>query len=587
MNAKKTIARTPEEEAWEAAFFIENHLDHAAYPEDVASEEQLEFMVVTTEDERYYPCSDEMFAAIMGRDSSRVLQNCYRNMLGRILGVVERFIENPEKRAFLESLIRIKFDHETRDELMLPSRLEKRLFRIFLNQTGISDPFGAEKALRNRRAVAALKRLELRKALDHVGIPEKEKIPENISEIRSRLEAIELKRLIALTGARKLWETDAGEQLDEAGIRELFSAPIKGEGLEALVDFLVRRENGMAIGNGHVRRKILWLADEAGEVMVDMQIIRYLTRKGHKVMLAFKSEPLFTKVDIHDLLEDPVLQEAFEGAIHLKDPDISKNELIEILRKDENLIVFADGTRETLNLLLTSTTFARAFKESDLVISRGDDQRIRLFDNRFPFTRPVFNLMEGEDGGVVVSSKAAHPGIIRFSHTLLEKKAKGIIDGMRKAREEGMSVMFYSGIIGSIPGKIDEAKEIMSLFIEHLQDQFDRTFIINPSKYYEPGMDADDLMYMWEIVQRSGYIDIWRFQTYEDIAECFTLMGRKVPPEWVGKDATYSTGCTKEMIIATDVLLTHPEMQLIGPPAEKFMRRKDYGVGKMYDKRLN
>ncbi|MBI5897318.1 MAG: hypothetical protein HZB24_15375, partial [Desulfobacterales bacterium] len=58
------------------------------------------------------------------------------------------------------------------------------------------------------------------------------------------------------------------------------------------------------------------------------------------------------------------------------------------------------------------------------------------------------------------------------------------------------------------------------------------------------------------------------------------------PPEWVGKDATYSTGCTKEMAIAIDVLEKHPEMQVIGPPKERFMRRKDYGVGKMYDQRL-
>ncbi len=66
-------------------------------------------------------------------------------------------------------------------------------------------------------------------------------------------------------------------------------------------------------------------------------------------------------------------------------------------------------------------------------------------------------------------------------------------------------------------------------------------------------MDADDLMYMWEIVQRSGYIDIWRFQSSEDIAKAFELLERQIPPEWVGKDATYSTGCTKEMKIALDV----------------------------------
>ena len=93
-------------------------------------------------------------------------------------------------------------------------------------------------------------------------------------------------------------------------------------------------------------------------------------------------------------------------------------------------------------------------------------------------------------------------------------------------------------------------------------------------------------MYMWEIVQRSGYIDIWRFQTSDDIVQAFELMKKRVPPEWVGKDATYSTGCTKEMKIALEVQRVHPEMQIMGPAQQKFMRRQDYGIGKMYDQRL-
>jgi hypothetical protein len=63
-------------------------------------------------------------------------------------------------------------------------------------------------------------------------------------------------------------------------------------------------------------------------------------------------------------------------------------------------------------------------------------------------------------------------------------------------------------------------------------------------------------------------------------------MKTKVPPEWVGKDATFSTGCTKEMKIALDVQKEHPEMQVIGPSREKFLRREEYGIGKMYDRRL-
>ena len=50
--------------------------------------------------------------------------------------------------------------------------------------------------------------------------------------------------------------------------------------------------------------------------------------------------------------------------------------------------------------------------------------------------------------------------------------------------------------------------------------------------------------------------------------------------------ATFSTGCTKEMKIALEVLKEHPEMQIIGPAREKFMRRQEYGVGKMYDRKF-
>jgi hypothetical protein len=127
----------------------------------------------------------------------------------------------------------------------------------------------------------------------------------------------------------------------------------------------------------------------------------------------------------------------------------------------------------------------------------------------------------------------------------------------------------------------------MSVYVQFIKKQSAKTFIINPSEYSEPGMDADDLMFMWEIVQRSGLIDIWRFQTYEDIAEAFRAMKTRVPPEWVGKDATFSTGCTKEMKIALEVQKAHPEMHIIGPSQEKFLRRQEYGIGKMYDRRLD
>ena len=75
-------------------------------------------------------------------------------------------------------------------------------------------------------------------------------------------------------------------------------------------------------------------------------------------------------------------------------------------------------------------------------------------------------------------------------------------------------------------------------------------------------MDGDDLMFMWEHVQRSGLIDVWRFQTGADIERSFELMGQKVPSLWTGKDATYSTGCTKEMHIAIEEQQKHQNQDL-------------------------
>jgi len=280
-----------------------------------------------------------------------------------------------------------------------------------------------------------------------------------------------------------------------------------------------------------------------------------------------------------------VLIKELEDANFIHEKTISKNNLVELLKQEKHIHVVSNGTKEDLNLLLVSTTFSRVFKEVDYVISRGMTQKEILIDSHFNFTQNIINI-NFEKNSLIVTYKKRHPGFIKFSHQQLENKANKITDQMKSAKKQGMTIMFYSGIIGSIPGKIDVAKKIMTTFIEHLKSHSADLFIINPSLYYEPGMDADDLMYMWEIVQKSTYIDIWRFQTSEDIVESFSLMKQKVPPEWIGKDSTYSTGCTKEMKIAQAVQKKNFEMQLIGPSLDKFMRRNEYGVGSMYDQRL-
>jgi hypothetical protein len=579
LTAAYTPGASPESDAWYTEFFIENHLDHFSYPDQVASPEQVRFMVYTQGEQRYYPCSDRMFEAIMKKMASAFLQEKYREVLTRILATIERQIENDTEKAYLKSLIQIKFTHETRDELMVPSRLEKRLLQIFFNRTQIEDPCLEEKAKRNRQASEVLCSPALRKALDQLETTGLKSLPDTLSGIKDRVEHIELKRLFALCTSG-LWKYPDQLPSFEA-LASILDAPMTGNGVQPLFAFL-----GPGTGPGYTTRKILWLADETGEVIFDLAAIRYLSQLGHKIIVAFKDGPLYTKADFPDARSDEALSRELEGAMLIREKAMNKNDLVRTLRSDQNIFAISDGTRENLNLLMVSTTFARIFKEVDGIISRGEDQRRRFFDTQFQFTQDIFNIARDADGSPHISFKPKHPAVIKFSHSDLEKRARSIIAKMEGAKKQGMTVVFYSGIIGSIPGKVHMAKKIMSTFVAELKHRYAMTFIINPSEHFEAGMDADDLMYMWEIVQRSGFIDIWRFQSYEDIVQAFEIMDTRVPPEWVGKDATYSTGCTKEMRIAVDVQKHHPEMQIIGPSQEKFMRRNAYGVGKLYDQRL-
>jgi hypothetical protein len=576
----------PVQDAWFTAFFIENHLDHISHPEQAAPPEQVRFMVYTEEDERYYPCSQRMFEAIMRRRKSPFMTRKYQEALQRVLTLIEDQIEDERDRRFLEALIRIKYEHEIKDQIMIPSRLEKRLVTIFLKRTQIEDPYMCDKALRNRRMYRALNSDACRRAMNRVDGEHLDRVPRTLLGLREFTDYLELTRLIALSSEKSLWESDRAETVTESDYLKLFDRPITGKGVQPLLKFLeiVPGDHRNAGGSG---KKILWLVDEAGEVCVDLEIVKYLTKLGHKVIMAFKEGPLYRKVDFSDIQADEVLRRELEEVLLIKEKNLSKNDLLAKLRSDYRILAVSDGTRENLNLLLASTSFARIFKEVDGIISRGADQKRRFFDTPFQFTQDVYNISANAHGQVEIAFKPKHPGVIKFSHAELEKKALSIIAQMEAAKKKGMTVIFYSGIIGSVPGKIKTAKQIMSVFIDHLKKTSAMIFIINPSEFYEPGMDADDLMYMWEIVQRSGNIDIWRFQTAEDIAQAFQLMDRKVPPEWVGKDATFSTGCTKEMKIALDVQKAHPEMQIIGPSHEKFMRRNEYGIGKMYDRRLS
>ena len=58
-NISHNLGLDPERDAWLTNFYTENHLAYEAFPDMVASPEQLNFIVHMGSDQYYYPCSDK------------------------------------------------------------------------------------------------------------------------------------------------------------------------------------------------------------------------------------------------------------------------------------------------------------------------------------------------------------------------------------------------------------------------------------------------------------------------------------------------------------------------------------------------
>lgn len=564
-------------DAWLTNFFTENHLAYETFPDVVASPEQLKFIVHLEDEQIYYPCSDELFQAIIDKRADTVLTSAYIHIWTRIEKLVREVVVDPFKQHYLLSLLTIKYNHETMHKVQLPGRIEKRLLGIFTTISEIDRPLAAEREGENRRVADFLASEAFVQAYNS---PEGLELgaETTLTDIDLQLHQLRLKRLLLLSSMRTIWRQEQPPEIDT--IHKVMNQPLDTPEWQWLCNWL------RDVISGKRRPCILWVGGRSGEIVFDLAILRILMKMGIKVILAVKKDFYYHRVSFIDLLEDPTLDELLDDAELIGDAKISKNQLLRHLDSDNRLLVISDGTREPFNPLLTSVTYARAFKEADLVVYRNPGGRENI-TNHFQFTRDIISIIPGDDGQVDMLLKPRHPKAIRFSRAELRRKADELIAMVVREKSLGKTIMFYSAIVGSIPGQLQTAKEILNVFVEHLRSSLTDVVIINPGEHFVEGMDADDIMYMWEIFQRSGNIDIWRFQSVDDIVKSFELMGRKVPPEWTGKDATYSTGCTKEMEIAVQIQKFYPEMQLMGPPYEKFQRRKEYGVGKLYDRSLS
>ncbi|MHC1701097.1 MAG: ARMT1-like domain-containing protein [Humidesulfovibrio sp.] len=549
-------------------FMTENSLEHSIDPAKNASPEQIRFMVALNEDSFYAPCGDWMLHFLLKARLGKDLAAEYGQQWRLLVRLIREYVREAPLRKRILHLCRHKFRMTLNAPILIPSRLLKRMLTIFLTQSGLDDPYRTLKRQMNRRARNFVDGKSYSRLVNVC--PEDRLSCTSIAQLRFELDLLEMERLLFLSTCKRFWTEDTqAAGLDPEELRALLE-PVDFSPLRGIFD----PERGPL--------RILYLPRASGGIILDLKVVRALLRQGHRVILALKDGFYFDSPTVWDLEEDPILAGEFKDAYFVQNNRATKNELLQATREHQ-LVVISDGTRERFNPYRTSVTFARAWKESDLVLAKGEACYRRFINTSHEFTRDVLVFFTDSQNKFRMYFKPKPARVHKFSEEAILAKADGIISQMRRARAAGKTIMFYSAIVGSIPGQVKAAIEVLNTFVAHLRSRLEGTFIINPGEYFEEGMDADDLMFMWERVQRSGFLNVWRFQTDVDIEKSFELMGKKVPPVWAGKDSTYSTGCTKEMNIALSVQKRQPELQIIGPSPEKFLRRREYGVGKFCD----
>ncbi|MDL2266942.1 hypothetical protein LJC46_03020 [Desulfovibrio sp. OttesenSCG-928-G15] len=557
-------------EAWLYHFLTENNIEYLLNPSIVASPEQIRFMVALEDDQVYLPCDDELFFLIYHGKGAELSEE-YLKIWRFVTQLVQSYDMTEEASSRVLALCHYRFNLFFAERMILPSRMAKRLLTIVLTQCGDPATFTVTKKLRNLRAFALLQDAAFMEIVQQC--PPLDESCNSIPELRWKLYLTEMERLLRASTLPNLW-------LEESPSLDVVKKEMTSEDANlACLEEAFKQE-------GTARKKVLYIPDIAGGFVFDLAFVRSLQRQGHQVVLCLKDTFYFDTMTVDDLDDDAgSLKSMVHGLFITREDSLTKNELLRLVRENQCLVI-SDGLSEQLNLYRTSVTFSRAWKECDIVIAKGRRNKQLILDTSHKFTRDIICSWRDPDGTFRLELKPKAEWIRQFPEHEILSYARNIVASMREAREQGKTVMFYSAIIGSIPGQTRTALKVVNAFVSYLRSRLDNTFIINPAEHFVKGMDGDDLMFMWEFVQRSGLLDVWRFQTVEDIEKSFSLLKRKVPSTWSGKDSTFSTGCTKEMRIALDVQASHPELQIIGPSAERFFRRRDYGVGKYFDATL-
>jgi len=153
----------------------------------------------------------------------------------------------------------------------VPAMLGTKRDRIILAITSNPDPFANYKRLQNEAAKKLLEDVRLRL--------------QKMKSDRSRLRFA----LMAATVGNSLEFAFMGRALDEAIMEEFLGSSDLGPDLEKIVTKLIDAE------------EVLYLTDNAGEIMLDIPLIEELARMGKKLSVAAKASPVIDDVTLEEI----------------------------------------------------------------------------------------------------------------------------------------------------------------------------------------------------------------------------------------------------------------------------------------------
>jgi damage-control phosphatase, subfamily I len=178
------------------------------------------------------------------------------------------------------------------------------------------------------------------------------------SEIMNREDNLDIASYLCL---RANWIDSAEDNVDgflSGFFEEINNLIDNGEDLEYQKTtneyFHIERFKLLVQGN---EKTILYELDNAGEVMLDLFLIEVLIKKGHKIILAAKKNPVLndiTSIDIQDILKQDDL-----------------NHFSSYIESGELDLIHTNSGMAGKNLHLVSEEYKQAYKKADFLILKG------------------------------------------------------------------------------------------------------------------------------------------------------------------------------------------------------------------------